>query len=714
MMKRVLAALLALALLAGLSACAKPETERAQPERAALTVPGVDPASGAWIGQGGCYRLEPDEAEEDGILSFSHAGHSYILHDSYEGRRISRDGETIYETQNWVNGIRSTEKGIWVGEEVREEQGWSAHFVLLDGEGQEQYSLHIPLPGGSDPRSFSADEGLFYLNCTDALRVYDLQGEELAAIPHAEWAGRLLRGADGVLYYLEEGELGGGSVFAIDAEGAALRSLFDFPRGQLCKGDEAAPFLLILSEGLDRVQADGSAAPLVRWEECSLSVNGLLDVQAQDDGSYRLTGFAAPLRLVPAEPSELKARRKLTLGVLPMDTEGRQRDFAMANANLVREVAAFNAWSTDSYVQLLDLSEDGTLSAEQARLKLNTQLIAGEGPDMLLFDNWSLSPFPFVRKELLLDLGAFVAEDAQIAEEDIVIAPMLKNDLGGLYLLGSSFSIETRYGLQERFGEVWGWDYETYRRLDREAPAGSMVMYNLTREYFLREAASRFSRSAIDWQSGVCDFDNADFVRLLEACRDMRETPEDPENMVFGLPSQLMEGGYMLTSMTMIHSPESFAREQREMGKPLRYIGFPTPDGSCGTDLDFSDAIGVLRSSAHPEACWQFLKYSLTHSSADLPVYRPLLDERMLEAQREHSEEERDLFSEWLTPPVTDEEARGFYELLEQIEHTRFYDPSVLEIIQAEFAAVQAGSKTAQEAAKLIQSRISLYVAEQN
>ena len=103
-----------------------------------------------------------------------------------------------------------------------------------------------------------------------------------------------------------------------------------------------------------------------------------------------------------------------------------------------------------------------------------------------------------------------------------------------------------------------------------------------------------------------------------------------------------------------------------------------------------------------------------SHCQYSLPVYRPLLEERIAEAQRPKTENKTDAFSEQLTSPVTDGEVQGFYELLGQIRHTTLCDQAALAIIQEQFAAVLAGDKSPQEAAKLVQSRLSLYVAEQN
>ena len=62
---------------------------------------------------------------------------------------------------------------------------------------------------------------------------------------------------------------------------------------------------------------------------------------------------------------------------------------------------------------------------------------------------------------------------------------------------------------------------------------------------------------------------------------------------------------------------------------------------------------------------------------------------------------------------MTQSEAQQLWELLNQVEHTTFCDEKILEIVREEFAAVDAGDRSAAEAAALVQSRVSLYVSEQ-
>ena len=61
-----------------------------------------------------------------------------------------------------------------------------------------------------------------------------------------------------------------------------------------------------------------------------------------------------------------------------------------------------------------------------------------------------------------------------------------------------------------------------------------------------------------------------------------------------------------------------------------------------------------------------------------------------------------------------DAEAQRFLDLLDAVENVSFYDEAVLSIVSQEAAAYFAGDKSAEETARLIQSRVGLYVSEQS
>ena len=143
-------------------------------------------------------------------------------------------------------------------------------------------------------------------------------------------------------------------------------------------------------------------------------------------------------------------------------------------------------------------------------------------------------------------------------------------------------------------------------------------------------------------------------------------------------------------------------------------IGCPTPDGSCGTDFSVSYPIGVLKNAAHPELCWQFLRYCLLHADHGIPNYRPLMEQQIEEARHIDPEEEWPMWYDGLRSPMTEEEIAQFLELLSRVEHTTLYDETALAIVQEEAALFLDGKRSAEETARIIQRRMSIYVSEQS
>ncbi len=90
----------------------------------------------------------------------------------------------------------------------------------------------------------------------------------------------------------------------------------------------------------------------------------------------------------------------------------------------------------------------------------------------------------------------------------------------------------------------------------------------------------------------------------------------------------------------------------------------------------------------------------------------PLLEKELEEAQlREEPEikvsqwEEKDL-------PITQEDAERLLRLLAEAENIHLTDPTIMGIILEESGAFFEGRKTSEEVCGLIQSKVSIYLAE--
>lgn len=431
-MKKAIGILLLLALCLSLCACGEKKKKTEPPQ---APVSGVDPVTGAWQGQGGCYRTEPLELPKGAGVRFCHEGQIYAMGNPSMGETIVyRDGEELFRYEGMAYTVSQGEDGIWVQDEERSETGDTLVLSLYSFEGAYQETLRLELPAGCFSLGMAAAGDKLYLKCSDTLRVYDREGNLLCVIPHEEWQGNLLRGGDGKLYFLEERKSGrGGVLSAIDVEKSSFMELFSWDRGFVSGGDSESPFLQILPEGIFRMNGNGETRPLVLWDECLLSVSGVTETWALGDDRFLLGGmFAEPLLLLPAQPEDIKPRAMLTLAVLPtQDALDFEADPTTYYADVARSISAFNAQSRDCYVKLLDLSEGGSLTAEQALTKLNTKIISGQVPDMLVL-NGSLSPFGFIRQGLLRDLKQDLESDPDLNEEDLILARAIENDCGGL------------------------------------------------------------------------------------------------------------------------------------------------------------------------------------------------------------------------------------------------------------------------------------------
>ena len=83
-----------------------------------------------------------------------------------------------------------------------------------------------------------------------------------------------------------------------------------------------------------------------------------------------------------------------------------------------------------------------------------------------------------------------------------------------------------------------------------------------------------------------------------------------------------------------------------------------------------------------------------------LPMYRPYLEKLEAEAVSEGR--------------MTAEEVERFESFLASVENSTLVDETALGIICEEAAACFTGARTAAEAARIIQERLSIYVSEQS
>lgn len=700
-MKRTIALLLTAALL--LTGCGR---EKDKPTQTREKNPdfGLNAETGRWEGQGGSFVLRPLDADTPGGMWDAVIYEDELLYvgsPDYENTFLFRGAER-YPLDGYYTDVCPGEEGLWVlcGGYVGDTYQYFVSLVSPTGETRRRIDLSQVYRAGKHWYRVYACGDMLYFRCDEDLVVISQEGAYVCAIPLPDGVSTYAAaGGDGnmVLYQVTES---GSDVYLVDADNASAERLFSCGQGMIYGGSPEQPLLLANGEGLYALQSDGSQSPIVLWAECGLSVNGLYGVIPLEDGSYLLRLESGMNRLEPVDPADMKMKTPLTIASY------------YENGSLSRDVAAFNAANDEYYVQVLDYSDGGAFDEAAARNRLTTELVSGKFPDMILFDyGGALSPYPYIRRGLLTDLKDFFAADSDIRLEDIAVAKALDID-GHMYFIGSSFDIDTVYARYEDFGDRLGWTLSEYLEMENSLPTGVEMMHNMTRERFLEELASRYISRAVDWETGTCRFDDPAFVALLESSARVRQNPEDPNNPVFGFGSVEVANGSRKASDAWIHSVWSLAQEQKRANIRLSTIGWPTADGHGGSTAVISPALGILAQGSAQEGCWEFIKFMLMNGETDvvpppheygLPIYLPALKAK-LEAAKAMEDP---------GVPFGDEEAERFLNLVGSLESTNMVDETVLNIILEESGPLFAGSKSAEDTARAIQSRVSIYVAEQ-
>ena len=699
-MKKTISLILTVLLLASLlTGCGS--TEPAAPETTAQPQTMSVDESGKWTGRGGCCKLEITDGEV--FYSSMKRGDGNTVYSSGSSL-MSMDGTVIGDV--WVYAYAPAADGVWYGEwQGYDENGQyrsDSRIVKLGMDGAELAAYDIP--DRVDEIYLGAD-GLLYVCDTigDVAAVYTQEGERLgsidiSAVRFDQYSLRLEQSGDGSIWlHTEQGE--GGYVYPIDSAALTLGTEYALPQNTqtLYTGNAEHPFLCATDEELSWWSPEGGTELILVWEECGISGGGDDMRSIIPDGDGFICLYAGCLaRISPASPDEVKPKVVLTMA-----------------APWEESAADFNMQSDEYYIKVKDYSEGGEFDTATAYTRMLTDIAAGNSADLYLgLDLIDMGTDKFGSNGLLMDIYQLIDADPELSRDDFWLLKALERD-GRLYRVMGEFAIDTYYGFTDTVGDRYGWTWDEYFAMQDALPDGAQMLGYRPADMFIRNSLSGYLRSNIDWANRTCSFDTPEFVRILSAARDGSNPNESAENMnTVGDVYQAMADGRLILSGTWMIMPETFAEAEKTFGRRISYIGWPTPDGGCGSFVVAPTRTYAISAQTRcPEGCWAFAKYILTQSGGwGMSMYKPALEAQVRELQGEH----KNMWGETVGATMNAEQAADFLELVRRIDTVCIPDgSSIYKIVTESMQPMLAGDKTPEETAKLIQSKLSIYLAEQ-
>lgn len=727
--KRILA--LVLLLVCAFTSACSPDSENATPLPSEAKLDRTDAeVRGEIIG----YIKTPIEGlgDVESFLVYENKLYAYV-----DGALAIWDGAAVTELHRldemcYINSFDADANGLWLLEAVFDGVTPEAAYsiVLLDFAGNELFRSETRSapdfdPEWGEPLEIKALDGQCYIRFTNnTVACLDRNTNSYTGY----WSAPEPEAGESIdLYGLHKNKSGlfaellipGGDVitpiFPEDGELTPVPSekihMFDNPQQDalLCEQDA----------GLFLWEPGKEPKPAVIWAESNITNSFLTNVQPYGKGFVIQDESALYL----LEQGVIRPKIVLTLAVLS----------ALPRVTLDRAVHQFNQLSEDYFVEMENLiAAYGSLG--DALNALNIRVIAGQGPDLIYFGG--LSPIDYSSSGYLADIYELIDADPDLSRDDFLCLKAMETQ-GGLYTVTPGFRVNTFVGLSSVFGGRTGWTFDEYFAMEAQRSEDRPMILNISPEVFLEQSVVSYIPKAVDWENYTCDFDNGEFIAILEAAGRVKSADPSLEmEYITENPELILTKDINVIQPMFLDDPYRFAAMEDAAGQDLCFIGWPSPSGENTSCITYSDNIGISAVSENLGGAWEFVKYIISDPSIQedmansmFPISKQVFDNGIYDLLNPlHEFEGKEIvltedggfyadgqfydMSYDNTPMITQKQVDKITALLNSLERNTASDRMILDIVLEEAAAFFAGDRSAEATARLIQSRVAIYVAE--
>jgi ABC-type glycerol-3-phosphate transport system substrate-binding protein len=371
------------------------------------------------------------------------------------------------------------------------------------------------------------------------------------------------------------------------------------------------------------------AMEFLNWLDCDIDSSVTQFIGITDDGSVICSTMVSDassvepyfiiVRKVPK--SEIKSKIELTLACVNFDYTVRA------------EILNFNKANTEYRIKIVDYDQYNTSTDKTAGiLKLNTEIISGNMPDMILLDGLPYNSY--ATRGVLEDLYPFLDNDEELGGRSAVLEAVLKaatDESGKLFRLASSFSILTVMANAEYTGLSESWTIEDLTALLSINSESEAFGSHVTRDDVLREILEVNTHEYVDYNTGNVQFDTEAFAQTLEFLKTLPITAQQSITDVITEDEWMkLCNGVQLGRLQIIKRFVSFMENAALLDNNEVYKGYPCDSGK-GSSFFLYDQIAMTTQCKDKEGAWTFIRrlvgtnYQSQHAKA-LPTNRQLFD----------------------------------------------------------------------------------------
>ena len=591
------------------------------------------------------------------------------------------------------------------------------------------------LLGGGEIRVLSSD--LVLVNTLNGMSV-----NRLAAAP------------DGTVWGLTSG---GAEVYEADSGKSVRRLTFEDPSAVVFPEEGEYGFLYATSSGVfgATLGEEGKVSDtlLMSYQNSNVSAGKLLLVSCADPASLVFLETAGSVRA----PSLYRASEDVDLNevtVLEIAQAVDVEEISMFGRGIKNAIVSFNKSHPDTRIVLRDYAQYNTKeNPNGGENKLMIDMLTGiYRPDMLIVstERGGDSMLELIPKGLYTDLTPFLEADPEVNMASTFggMRRLFDDGKGGIWGITPSVTIHTLLSTGDMLGafadrEAEGWTLTELLDYAENLPEDVTFEPYLTQERARELLLGRDAfRPFYDRENASCSFDSPEFIRLLgflaglpkdrqELLRVSEFDRADPaEQYRYLYNNKVALVPFVLSGLDRLRDAES------KFGtKDWRMIGFPA-EGRNGTVLTTDTCLVMTSFCAAPKEAWEWLRSVMLGEDDEWGFVRwsslkSAFDRRAEDLWNTQSilyfNGQTESYSGYEPFTEADLKSPGYIcrlgksdtdrlkTLLDDILGYPMIDAvpeTVTEIANEEVSAFLGGVGTAEDCAKKIQSRVSIWLAE--
>lgn len=464
-------------------------------------------------------------------------------------------------------------------------------------------------------------------------------------------------------------------------------------------------FFVFDSAKLHAYNSAGESSILFNWSELGLSAGEKSFLCPLGDGNFAVLSSIF-------SPTGMGLYDYCTVGMGIDNRTALSMTSMQPDSSILEAVAQFNKTNEEykivleSYFSFYKTVSDSEW--DNALLKLSTEMISGKVPDII--DLANLPVEAYVRQGILEDLRPYIQNDPAIDENNYFSNVFDAFSVNGkLPFVTNSVYIQTIATDGRVTGNQAGWDYDAFFNfLNEQENSMDKVKHSAFIEFMLR-STNRF----VNWEDGTCDFNNPEFVELLnmaKALEQRRDIMIDPYGM--GMYMDDFSEAYAASSLATIQSVYDIAQYRAFYKGNLNIMGYPNENGACHVIVP-KTIIGISALGNNKEGAWQFARSFLEERQQEasffLPISKTAFDKVVNAALNGNS-----MWSSMFWGEMLPEDAELLRTLMSTANQSWGSDAQLIEIVLTVSESFFNNEKSAEAVAADIQSRVSIYFSEQS